>query len=74
MLCLFIGMHDLLPCSGMQSNEESISFEPSIAQTVAGVGSIQFKYMSQNRSGNTTVTLIPSFTVQEVCTVSLSEQ
>ena len=41
-------------------------FEPSIVQTVAGTGQIEFKYLSSNISGNTTVQLHPSFVSEEV--------
>ena len=41
-------------------------FEPSIVQTVAGVGQIEFKYRSNDTSGNTTVQMRPSFVSEEV--------
>lgn len=41
-------------------------FEPSIVQTVAGVGQIEFKYRSIDTSGNTTVQIRPSFVSEEV--------
>lgn len=46
---------------------DPVIFEPSIVQSVAGVGQITFRYLSSNISGNTTAQLLPSFTVEEVC-------
>lgn len=44
-----------------------MTFEPSIVQSVAGVGEITFRYLSSDISGRTTAQLLPSFTVEEVC-------
>ena len=43
-----------------------MTFVPSVVQTVAGVGEVDFMYLSDNTSGNTTVQIIPSFTASDV--------
>ena len=43
-----------------------MTFVPSVVQTVAGVGDVDFIYLSGNTSGNTTVQIIPSFTASDM--------
>lgn len=45
---------------------DQVIFTPSIVQTVAGVGQIQFKYKSSTLTGNTTVRLTPTFITEQV--------
>lgn len=47
-------------------NTDQVVFTPSIVQTVAGVGQIQFKYLSSTLAGNTTVRLTPTFITEQV--------
>ena len=48
--------------------DSDIVFDPSVVQTVAGEGRIQFRYLTNLTTGNTTVELVPSFIPEEVCT------
>ena len=47
-------------------NADQVVFSPSIVQTVAGVGQIQFTYLSSTLTGNTTVRLTPTFITEKV--------
>lgn len=47
-------------------NADQVVFTPSIVQTVAGVGQIEFKYLSNTLTGNTTVRLTPTFITEQV--------
>ena len=52
--------HINVTCS-MQDKNSSVTFIPSIVKTVAGVGKVDFFYLSDNFRGNTTVQMKPSF-------------
>lgn len=43
-----------------------VIFTPTIVQTVAGVGQIEFRYLSSNLAANTTVRLTPTFITEQV--------
>lgn len=43
------------------SNSSIITFIPSVVQTVAGVGKVDFIYLSDDFSGNATLQMAPSF-------------
>ena len=42
-------------------SNSSVTFIPSVVQTVAGVGKVDFIYLSDDFSGNATVQMAPSF-------------
>ena len=44
-----------------QVMDSSVTFIPSVVQTVAGEGKVDFIYLSDNFSENTTVQMKPSF-------------
>ena len=48
----------------MTANE--VTFTPTIVQTTAGVGQIEFRYLSSNLATNTTVRLTPTFITEQV--------
>lgn len=52
--------------SVQETSVDQVVFSPSIVQTVAGVGQIQFKYLSSSLAGNTTVRLTPTFITEQV--------
>ena len=53
-------------------SKDQVVFTPSIVQTVAGVGKIEFRYLSSTLTGNTIVRLTPSFITEQVMKIFLS--
>ena len=64
-LCMSIDVYWFLN-QLQEMNADQVVFSPSIVQTVAGVGQIQFTYLSSTLTGNTTVRLTPTFITEKV--------
>lgn len=45
---------------------DDVIYSPTIVQTVAGVGQIEFRYLSSRHMGNTIVQLTPTFITEQV--------
>ena len=56
------------------TDTDQVSLTPNIVQSVAGMGQIEFRYLSSSVSGNTTITLTPTFITEQVSTQSIPQQ